>query len=145
MRAVYVPLSDQDWATFYLSRIKHSQTGHGDLEGFQGLAYQRGHGLGSLFKGLFRLIVPVFKSVGKMVGSEALSTGANIASDLVRGRNIRDTLEDHGRNAAGNLLDKASSKLRQQSGGLRLGKRPASNETLSLLDTPAMKKRTRLD
>jgi len=117
MRAEYIPLSDEDWLEFYLSR----QVGHG-LDGFEGMAYQRGHGLGSFFKGLFRLILPVAKTVGKTFGSEALSAGANIAGDLVRGRSAKEAFEDHGRTAAANLMDKTASHIRQRGHGY-LGKR----------------------
>lgn len=126
MHVVYVPINDQFWSSYYLAQAK--QTGHG-LSGFEGIPYQRGHGLGSFFRGLLRMIVPVAKTVGKSaikaIGKEALSAGANIAGDLVRGRDLKQTVKEHGRNAAGNLLTKAGTKL--QTGG-KLGKRPTKRK-----------------
>jgi hypothetical protein len=61
---------------YYLDQAK--QTGHG-LNGYQGIAYQRGNGLGSFFGRLFRSILPVAKRIGKSalktVGREALDMG----------------------------------------------------------------------
>jgi hypothetical protein len=45
---------------------------------------QRGHGIGSFFKGLFRFVKPLLFSGAKTVGKEALKMGANILSDIVQ-------------------------------------------------------------
>jgi hypothetical protein len=39
---------------------------------------QRGKGLGSFFRGLFRFVKPLLYSGAKAVGKEALKTGSNI-------------------------------------------------------------------
>lgn len=117
MRATYIPLSEDDWSEFY--RAQAGQSGHG-LPGFQGLPYQRGNGLGSLFKGLFRMILPVAKNVGKVLGKEALSTGALIAQDLVRGDStFKDSLEKNSRKGAANVLQKLHTKLQTGKGRKR--------------------------
>ena len=110
MRVLYVPVSEKAW-------ISHFQQG-----GFIGARYQRGAGLGSIFRSLFRAILPVAKSAGKSVGRRALKAGAEIASDLVSGRNFKESLQEHGRHAASDLLSKAATKLK----GGKLGtiKRP---------------------
>ena len=116
MRAVYIPLSDADWAEFYLSNAE--QTGHG-LAGFQGMPYQRGNGLGSLFRGLFRMILPVAKKVGKVVGKQALSTGAQVASDVASGNyNLKESLKKRTREGLSNVLDKGSKHFSQTGAGL---------------------------
>lgn len=129
MRVIYVPSGDQFWQSYYTAQAR--QTGHG-LSGFEGIPYQRGYGLGSFFRGLLRMIIPVAKSAGKSaikaIGKEALATGASIAGDLVQGRDLKSAVEEHGRNAAGNLLTKAGNKVRKQTGG-KLGKRPKSKGT----------------
>ena len=55
-----------------------SQAGSG-LPGFQGLRYQRGHGLGSLFWGLVGVAAPLLKkgaiALGKSLGQKALKAG----------------------------------------------------------------------
>jgi hypothetical protein len=45
---------------------------------------QRGHGIESFFKRLFRFVKPLLFSGAKVVGKEALKTGANILSDIVQ-------------------------------------------------------------
>ena len=105
------------------------QTGYG-LPGFQGIPYQRGYGLGSFFRGLFRMAMPVLKTVGKTVGKQALATGSNFLGDVVQGRNWKESLEEHGRAGASNLLKQAGEALQQKGG--RLGKRKASGKTPSI-------------
>lgn len=130
-RVTYIPDDEKFWAEYFLSQAV--QTGHG-MNGFQGFQYQRGHGLGSFFGRLFRSILPIARNIGKSalktIGKEALSMGASVAGDLVRGREAKDSLAEHGRNAAANVLDKASSALKgvSQTGG-RLGKRSYRSRT----------------
>ena len=81
MRVRYVPVTEKEW-------ILHFQRGGG----FVGLPFQRGAGLGSVFRSLFRAILPVAKSAGKTIGKRALRAGAEIASDLVSGKNLKDSL-----------------------------------------------------
>jgi hypothetical protein len=56
---------------------------------FAGRRYQRGHGLGSIFGGLFKAAMPLLKKGTKTLEREALKTGLNIAGDVVQGRNIK--------------------------------------------------------
>jgi hypothetical protein len=46
---------------------------------FAGRRYQRGHGLGSIFGGLFKAAMPLLKNGAKTLEREALKTGLNIA------------------------------------------------------------------
>ena len=74
---------------------------------FAGRRYQRGHGLGSIFGGLFKAAMHLLKKGAKTLGREALITGLNIAGDVVQGRNIKQAAE-----ARLNKQDKTySSKL----------------------------------
>jgi hypothetical protein len=136
-RATYIPEDEELWVEYFLTQA--GQVGHGDLGGFQGMPYQRGHGLGSFFARLFRTILPVAKRVGKSalktVGKEALAMGANVAGDIARGRQFGETIEKHGREAAGNILDKASANIRNpqvQSGG-SIGQRSVACTTSSVV------------
>ena len=115
MRVVYVPLSDNAWAQYYASQA--SQAG----AGFQGQQYQRGAGLGSIFRGIFRALLPIAKSAGKVVGRQALKTGALIANDVVAGTSIKAAAKRRGRQGAAKVLKRASRKLQTGKG---LGRRP---------------------
>ena len=99
MRVRYVPITEKEWSL-------HIQRG-----GFVGVPYQRGAGLGSIFRAIFRAILPVARSAGKAVGRKALSAGAAMASDLLDGRSVRETFENRGRRAASDLLREASDGM----------------------------------
>lgn len=120
MRVTYNPDAETFWDNYYLGQAK--QSGHG-LASFQGMPYQRGAGIGSLFRSLFRLIVPIGKSAAKAIGKEALSAGANIAGDFVKGRSFKESAAEHGKKAAANLAQKAATRLQTGKG---LGKRKAT-------------------
>jgi len=140
-RTVYVPFDDKLWFDYYHEQAK--QVGHG-ISGYQGMPYQRGNGLGSFFGRLFRAILPVAKRVGKSalksVGREALNMGTNVIGDLSEGRNIKASLKQHGLKAGRNILDKAESSLRNQSGG-RIGKRKVVSSVTSVNKKPRLEKR----
>jgi hypothetical protein len=74
---------------------------------FAGRRYQKGHGLGSIFGGLFKAAMPLLKKGTKTLEREALKTGLNIAGDVVQGRNIKQ--------AAKSRLISTEEKLLQKS------------------------------
>ena len=123
VRCVYVPYNDKIWFDYYHDQAQ--QVGHG-LSGYQGIPYQRGNGLGSFFGRLFRAILPVAKRAGKSalktVGREALNMGTNVMADMAEGRDIKESFKQHGLKAGRNVIDKAETAIRNQSGG-RIGKR----------------------
>src|SRR5215469_18084241 len=67
-----------------------SQSGSG-IPVFQGSRTQVGHGLGSIFAGLFRFAMPLLKSLGITLGKQALRTGARIESDVAQGQSFTDS------------------------------------------------------
>jgi len=132
MRVLYAPASDRAWAQYYLGQA--SQSG----AGFLGLPYQRGAGLGSIFRGLFRALLPVVKNAGKSIGRQALSTGAQIASDVVAGEPIKAAVKRKGKAGAAVLLQKAAKKL--QTGGKRRRKRKTTRRKKRT--TPSRRRKT---
>lgn len=122
MHVQYNPEDYGLWARYYGAQA--SQTGYG-IEGFHGMPYQRGAGLGSFFRSIFRMAVPLMKSVGKQVGRHALAAGANVASDVVKGRPLFQSGKEHFEKEAVKMLDEASQALRAQSGeGLGIMPKP---------------------
>jgi len=117
MRAVFIPQSDKQWEAFF-----RLQMGNG--MGYEAaLPFQRGSGLGSIFKGLFRTLLPMVAKVGKSVGKEALKTGMEIGGDYLAGEDIKTTAKRRTKAAGSRLLRKGAKKL---SGGA-LGARPKGN------------------
>ena len=47
---------------------------------------QRGHGFGSLFSGLLRTVSPLIRRGAVALGKRALTTGTQIAGDVVAGK-----------------------------------------------------------
>ncbi len=120
MRKQFNPESFEVWLDYYSNQT--SQIGYG-IHGFRGAPYQRGAGLGNFFRALFRMAVPVIKSAAGHIGKEALTTGANIASDVIKGRPIVESIEEHGREGASKLFGRASRAMQSGQG---LGFRPKS-------------------
>jgi len=108
------------WLSYYGNQAL--QTGYG-IEGFHGTPYQRGAGLGSFFKSLFRMAVPVIKSVGRQVGKHALTAGANVMADLVEGRPVIDSVKKHSRSETSKILHEVGDRLQEGQG---LGRAPKS-------------------
>ncbi|MCG8430357.1 MAG: hypothetical protein MJA29_04215 [Candidatus Omnitrophica bacterium] len=97
---------------------------------FQSPAFQRGHGLGGIFRALMRVASPIFHSAAptlkagaKAIAKDALRTGAEIASDALLGRDIGESVEQHAKEAAGRLVNKGTKKL------------------ISMIDSPQPKRR----
>ncbi len=70
-------------------RYYRNQCGHG-LPVFSGARMQRGHGLGSIFGGLFRSVFPIIKKYAPAIGRKALHTGFKIANDVADGQSFKD-------------------------------------------------------
>lgn len=117
MRKYYISPSQAHFNNYYLSQA--TQVGYGDLPGYNGFPYQRGQGLGSFFRGLFRMAMPLFKTVAPILGKRALSTTANIANDLIEGGDIVPTLKKRGRQLAGDVMIDVGNRVQSGSGAVR--------------------------
>ena len=95
----------------------------GDLPIFRGSRNQRGHGLGNWFRSFFRYVVPLFKEHAvpllkkgaTIVGTEAIKTAANVATDKIAGKK----LEDAGRTRINEGLENISQQWNQKGSGNR--------------------------
>jgi len=106
MRVIYTPLSERDWLEYYKG-VQHG----GRIVGFTGERYQRGAGLGSMLKGLFRLVLPLAKSAGKAIGMQALETGKEFADDILGGENLSTSLKKRSNEAVGKLIKKGAHRI----------------------------------
>ena len=93
------------------------QRGGFDMPYFAGTRYQRGHGLGSIFGNIFRGLKSIFPSVLRKVGRHALSTGVNIANDVLEGKKFKDAAMSHGlrglKTAAGEVVPEIVETIKQ--------------------------------
>jgi hypothetical protein len=95
---------------------------------FAGPVYQRGHGIGSLFRGLFRFAMPLIKQGAKAVGRQALQTGIQVAGDMLENKPVKESVKARLREAGSSLRNKAENKVHQLltgSGRRRARKRKA--------------------
>jgi len=111
------PYDPDDSMEFY-EEYYGSQVGHG-LPYYAGMplvSSQRGRGLGSIFKGLARMALPVLKRTALSAGKALVKTGAEVASDLIDGKNLhasaRDRFRHSGKELIGDLLHGPPSRRR---------------------------------
>ena len=90
-----------DFENYYSKQAKET------IPVFRASPYQRGSGFGSVFKRLFRWIVPIIKEhalpVVKSVGKEALKTAVNIANDTLDGKDLKTSAKDQVKTSLNNF------------------------------------------
>ncbi|GIY93390.1 uncharacterized protein F54H12.2 [Caerostris extrusa] len=64
-----------------------NQSGSG-IPHYEGISFQRGYGLGGVFRRLFRAALPFLVRGGKVVGKEALVTGTKVINDVLSGKDL---------------------------------------------------------
>jgi len=107
MRKIHRP-NPELYKAYYQKQI-NGQYG-GTLPAFHGIKIQRGYGIGSFLKGLFRSAVPLFKTGAKTVGKAALTSGMNVARDFMSGQDIKSAVKSRAMEAANELRSKAVRK-----------------------------------
>lgn len=115
-----------------------NQAGSGIGAIYRGAPYQRGHGIGSFLGGIFRSILPLFKTGARAVGREALRTGSNILGDLMENRNAKDAFRGRMQEAGVNLKRKADEKINSLMEGSGY-KRPRKVNSAQFATRPAKK------
>ena len=131
-----------DYQNYYLR-----QAGGSDLDFYRGRTVQRGYGLGGIFRRLFRWAVPliqkhavpVLKDAGKAVGSEVLRSTANLAGDVIAGKNVKDSFENRLEETVDNLKSRAEQHLDAKGSGYKRRRIP------KILFRKSKKRRTELD
>ena len=85
---------------------------------YQGGRRQRGHGIGGVFKSLFRSAMPFIKEGGKIVAKNAVNYGANVLADISQGEDVVKSLERNGIKAvtgtAGDVADAVTNKSKKR-------------------------------
>jgi hypothetical protein len=93
---------------------------------------QRGNGLGSFFRGLFRFVKPLLYSGAKAVGKEALKTGSNIITDMLN-KEPEQPVRNIFKNRFIEAKDNLEQKIKNMTGsGLRLKRKRKSKKAQSL-------------
>ena len=78
---------------------------------FQGTKYQRGYGLGNIFKKLYKWVVPIFEQkaipILKSVGKSLIKGTSNFAEDTLDGKNAKESAKRRFEETLDELSDKA--------------------------------------
>ena len=124
---------------------------------------QRGRGLGGLLRMFKSLFSPVLKSVGKKVvkaatsntaksiaktlGEQAIESGLNLATDALRGNNLKESANNEFttfKHTAADSLDKIKRKRKNQEGeGIKIKRIKRTKKTKYTLKRNTKKPKTR--
>ena len=117
--------------------LKQAQQKGGHLPAFNGAIMQRGYGLGSFLKGLYRWAVPHLHSGVKALGKQALKEGVGVAQDVLNGESVGDSLMKRGKKAIGSISNDTQNA--PQAGGEKKTKKRKSKA--KPISRPSAKKR----
>jgi len=98
---------------------------------FEGLPFQRGYGarplrgngVGSVFKHLLRMLMPIAKRAAPILKKEGLEAGARILHDVAEGASAKEAIVEGTKQAVRNLAKQAGGGRRKRKRGSRKGKR----------------------
>ena len=90
-----------------------SQNG-GGLRGFHGARIQRGYGLGSFFKSIARVAIPLVKKGVNAVGRKAIKTAVNVGQDVLEGKIVKQAVASRGRQAVDDLAKQGVDNIKRQ-------------------------------
>jgi hypothetical protein len=85
----------------------------GNITGYRGARFQRGYGIGGIFK---RYAIPLFKQGAKVVGKRALQAATEVGQDVLRGKNVRESAKTHGGELVKDFAEKGARTLLRQTG-----------------------------
>lgn len=108
MRCVYQPETEAFWLSQYMKG--------GGMEAFSGIPYQRGTGIGSIFKSLIRFILPFAKKMAPSVASEVMAMGGDIARNISAGKDWKKPAKKRVRKVAGQLLESGGKQMQEGAG-----------------------------
>ncbi|GFV34582.1 uncharacterized protein TNCV_1448881 [Trichonephila clavipes] len=81
--------------------FERGQIGSG-LTHYKGINFQKGYGIGGIFRLLFRAALPFLVKGGKTIGKEVLMTGSRVASDVLSGENFKQAVKTRSRESGKN-------------------------------------------
>ncbi|GFV84449.1 uncharacterized protein TNCV_5007131 [Trichonephila clavipes] len=81
--------------------FERGQIGSG-LTHYKGINFQKGYGIGGIFRQLFRAALPFLVKGGKTIGKEVLMTGSRVASDVLSGENFKEAVKTRSKESGKN-------------------------------------------
>ncbi|GFX75640.1 uncharacterized protein F54H12.2 [Trichonephila clavipes] len=83
---------------------------------YKGINFQKGYGIGGIFRRLFRAALPFLVKGGKTIGNEVLMTGSRVASDVLSGENFKEAVKTRSRGSGKKLAQKAIDRVQSMVG-----------------------------
>jgi hypothetical protein len=126
------------------------QAGNGaNVNVYKGQMYQKGYGLGGMFKRFFSWIIPIVKKHAmpavetglKTVASQVVNSTADLAKDAISGKNIRESATTHFNTGVDNLKNKVEKALDGK--GIKRKKKKKNKTNLIILKKSKNKTKTR--
>ena len=99
-----------NWNNYYMEQSGGGVNTNG-YNIYQGRLYQKGYGLGGVFRKFFNWITPIFKKhalpvlkeSGRTLGKEALSSLSDISQDIIKGDNVEKAITSRASKAIENI------------------------------------------
>jgi hypothetical protein len=88
----------------------------GNIAGYRGARFQRGYGIGGIFKSLARYAIPLFKQGAKVVGRRALQAATEVGQDVLQGKNVRESVKTHGEKVVKDFAEQGARTILRQTG-----------------------------
>ncbi|GFW43333.1 uncharacterized protein F54H12.2 [Trichonephila clavipes] len=98
-----------------LENLIKGQIGSG-LTHYKGINFQKGYGIGGIFRQLFRAALPFLVKGGETIGKEVLMTGSRVASDVLSGENFKEAVKTRSRESGKKLAQKAIDRVQSMVG-----------------------------
>ena len=76
---------------------------------FRRRVVQRGNGLGNIFKGLSRFVVPLAKKGAQYLGKTAVEVGKNVINDVSNGKSIKESMKNNLKKTGKTILQDTST------------------------------------
>ena len=109
---------------------------------FRGLPYQRGGGIGSIFRTVLRFLIPLGKEAGAAIGRQGLESTSRVLSNVLEGKDVKQALKEEGRSGLKNLLNKAADRVGQMGSGRGKRRKHINKQKSSSTKKSMSKKRT---
>ena len=115
---------------------------------YRGSTIQRGYGIGSIFKAIFRFLVPLFKkaspilktagkSLAKKAGKAVLKSGANVLANAIKGEKIENSFKKELQKTRDNVSNSLKRKVNHI---LNAGREDSTNKKRSKVEDTRLKK-----
>ncbi|KAL3099298.1 hypothetical protein niasHT_022442 [Heterodera trifolii] len=88
----------------------------GGFNVFRGVPYQRGAGVGAVFRSLMRYLLPIGKQIGTAIGRQGLESGNRVLTNVLDGKDLKESLVNESKSGLKNLLEKAANNIEAQKG-----------------------------